>query len=116
MRKLTVKEGGVPPGEYVARFTGIEDTNHIEYGAGLWFKFEICTGTYEGSKVSRITNATPTLGNSAGKMLSGLLGRALTKDEELEIDSLIGKDYMVTVEATSKGGTRVRDVRAMMPV
>jgi len=34
-----VKPGGVPAGNYRARFVGLEDTTHIEYGAGLRFKF-----------------------------------------------------------------------------
>jgi hypothetical protein len=110
-RKIVITEAGAPPGQYVAQFLGIKDTQHVEFGPGLCFEFQVAAGEYAGRKVSRITSDQPTLGNAAGKMLAGLFGRALEKDQELDPDQLVGREYVVTVEQGPSGGCRVSTVQ-----
>src|SRR5262249_52237954 len=64
-------------------------------------------------RVSRITTASPTLGNAAGKMLAGLAGRPLQANEEVDPDAFVGQDYEVLVEEVTGGGSRVVDVRPL---
>ncbi|MBL8794290.1 MAG: hypothetical protein JNM56_10315 [Planctomycetia bacterium] len=111
MRTITVREAGAPPGEYLAQLVAITDTSHVEYGPGLRFEFEILTGEYVGRRVSRVTCAQSTRLNNLGRMLAGLLGRPLMKDEDVDLDQFIGRDYTVTVEKTETGSTRVATVQ-----
>ncbi len=106
---LKVTTGGVPAGSYLARFTGYEETT-TEYGDGLRWQFEPISGPYKGSKTSRITSQNPTMKNACGKILSGLIGKPLTPDQDIDLDSLIGKSYLIVVTNTETGGTRVDTV------
>jgi hypothetical protein len=110
MAKFNVQPGGVPPGTYRARFLGVEDTTHVEYGAGLRFVFQVLTGDYAGQKTSRITATAVTPRNSAGRMIAGLLGRELTPGEDVDPDELVGREYFVEVETAQNGATRVASV------
>ncbi|MBL8793363.1 MAG: hypothetical protein JNM56_05645 [Planctomycetia bacterium] len=116
MRNVTVKEMGAPPGHYLGKLVAIEDTNHIEYGAGIRFVFTVTTGEHTGRKVSRVTQAEPTPNNNLGKMLAGLLGRPLKSDEEVDLDQFIGREYHLVVETTEKGSTRVAAVSPVASV
>jgi hypothetical protein len=111
-RIMTVQQSGPPPGNYRARFQGIENTSHPEYGAGVRFLFEVVAGAHSGRRVSRVTSCTPTLSNSAGRMLAGIVGRPLQHDEQVDIDRFVGRHYAIVVEAAPSGGTRVA---ALMP-
>jgi hypothetical protein len=46
---LRVSSGGVPPGSYLAKFLGVEDTHNDEYGPGFRWIFEIITGPKRGA-------------------------------------------------------------------
>lgn len=109
---LKVSAGGPPPGAYVARFCGIETTTHNEYGAGLKWTWEVVNGVQAGQKATRVSSPHPTLKNACGKMIAGLLGRALAigEDTGAEIEKLIGNNYMILVESTESGATRVGSV------
>jgi hypothetical protein len=107
MTRFVVKPAGPPPGSYRARFVGVEQTNHIEFGPGLRFVFEILSGPHAGLRASRVTPAAPTLTNAAGRMLSGLAGRPLRADEAVDADAFVGREYLLTVEQTMTGATRV---------
>jgi hypothetical protein len=106
---LKVSAGGVPAGSYLATFLGIEETNN-EYGAGLRWLFAVLSGPHKGLKTSRITSAAPTVKNSCGKVLSGITGKALTPGEDIDIESLINKTYLIVVGNTESGGTRIESV------
>jgi hypothetical protein len=116
MALLTVTTGGVPVGNYTGKFAGTEEVPanaEKKYGPGLRWKFVIDTGPYEGQEVSRVTGPAPTLKNACGKLLSGLIGRALKEDEQIDPDASVGKRYMVVVAAGQEGGTRVEAVIPM---
>jgi hypothetical protein len=76
--KLKVSPGGVPPGNYAAKFAGVESVTNDKYGDGLRWKFAISQGPQSGQVASRVTGLTPSPKNGCGKMLSGLVGRALS--------------------------------------
>jgi hypothetical protein len=116
MALFTVSSGGVPAGSYTGTFAGIEtqpENKERGYPAGLRWKFTVDTGAYAGQTASRITGSTPSPKNSCGKMLSGLIGRALKEGEQIDPDDRIGKRYMLVVAAGQGGGTRVE---AIVPV
>lgn len=106
---LKVSTGGVPAGSYLAKFTGYEETNN-DYGDGLRWQFEVASGPIKGSKTSRITGPLPTPKNSCGRVLSGILGKPLTPGEDIDLDSLVGKTYLIVVTTTDSGSTRVDTV------
>jgi hypothetical protein len=105
--KLTVTSGGVPPGSYTARLTAVERVQNEQYGPGLKLVFTVTAGKYSGQRSARTTGSEPTPRNSLGRMLSGMLGRPLTPNEEVDIDDLIGREYLIVVAATDTGATRV---------
>ncbi len=116
MALLTVSSGGLPIGNYTATFAGVEiqpENKERGYAAGLRWKFTVATGPCAGQTASRITSSSPTPKNACGKVLSGLLGRALTEGEAVDPDTFVGKKYMIVVGAGQQGGTRVE---AIIPV
>lgn len=113
MALLKVSSGGVPVGNYTGSFAGVEpaaENKEKGYGAGLRWKYTIDSGPYQGQTASRITGPTPTPKNVCGKMLSGLLGRALAEGEQIDPDQFVGKRFMIVVAAGQSGGTRVEAV------
>jgi hypothetical protein len=110
MGKLVVRRAGPPPGTFRGRFLGVETSTHVQYGAGLRFLFEVVSGPHAGLRASRVTPAALTLTNAGGRMLSALTGRPLRADEAVDIDEFIGREYILTVEETPTGATRVATV------
>src|SRR5262245_15571090 len=111
--KLKVSAGSGPPaGSYVARFEGVEQTQHETYGEGLRWKFKVLQGPQAGQLASRTTGLKPSAKNGCGKVLAGLVGRALDLDEEIDIVQYVGRTYLIVVQAGEKGGTRVEAVIA----
>ncbi len=114
MNKIVVQSAGVPAGSYLAKYTGVEAQPADPLrgmGEGLRWAFEITNGPNAGKKTSRITGIAPTPGNACGKVLSGLLGKPLATGDEIDLDALVGKSYLVVVGAGPNGGaTRVESV------
>jgi hypothetical protein len=101
----------VPVGQYEARFVGVEDTNHDEYGPGVAWKFEITSGIHKGQQTSRVTSPEPTRKNSCGNMIRSLAGGRVDEGEMIDVDQFIGRKYLITVGENSTGtGTRVENV------
>ena len=94
-----------------ARLVDITETNHVDFGPGLCFLFEIVGGPRHGRDVRRFTAPTPTISNNLGRLLSGLTGKQLQKDETLDVEELLYKHYYVTVEQLANGKTRVQEAR-----
>lgn len=115
MAVLKVSSGGLPVGNYVGVFLGVEaQPANAEkgYGPGLRWKWTVDAGPYAGQVASRVTGPTPTPKNSCGKILSGLLGRALKEGEDVDPEALVGKRYLLIVAPGQGGGTRVEAVMA----
>jgi hypothetical protein len=108
MRKLRFAKP-VPEGKYTAIFSGIEDTNHREFGDGLKWKFEILDGEHAGREITRITPVLPTAKNICGKLLRALTG--CSDAGEVDIDGYRGTRVELLVGATADGnGTRVEAI------
>ncbi len=105
--RLKVSSGAVPPGMYHAKFLGVEAVTNDQYGAGLKFTFQVVRGPHSGQKVARTTGCSPSLKNSLGRLLSGMLGRSLSLDEEIDDNDLVGREYMIVVGTTESGGCRI---------
>jgi hypothetical protein len=102
---------GAPEGVYRAKFLGIKENSHPEFGPGYEWRFEVTHGPHAGQMVSRTTPAQPTAKNACGRMVKGLLGGKVDTDAEIDVDVCIGKEYTVTIEENSTGtGTRVGSV------
>lgn len=116
MAVLKITSGGVPVGSYKATFAGYEvqpENKEKGYGAGLRWKFTVTEGPQAGQTASRITGSAPSPKNAAGKILTGLLGRAVAEGEAIDPDTLIGKPYLIVVGAGQNGGTRVEAVATL---
>jgi hypothetical protein len=115
MALMTVS-GGVPVGTYTGSFAGTEAqpaNKELGYGPGLRWKFHIASGTQAGQSTGRVTGPTPSPRNACGKLLSGLIGRALKEGEQINPDDYIGRMYMIIVAAGPGGGTRVEAISPM---
>jgi hypothetical protein len=116
MPVFTVSSGGVPVGNYTAKFAGVEPAPanpEKGFGPGMRWKFTIDGGPHGGQIASRVTGPTPSPKNGCGKMLSGLVGRALKEGEQIDPDGYVGRRYMVVVAAGQGGGTRVEAIVPM---
>lgn len=60
--------------------------------------------------VSSTSSCSPSPKNRCGKILSGMLGKALNSGEELDTGSLIGQTFLVVVRKGENGGTFVDSV------
>src|SRR5262245_5299308 len=114
---MAVQESGkfkVPPGFYRAKFSGVQQRDHPEYGPGLEWRFEIVDGAERGKITSRTTAPEPTSKNSAGKILAGILGSVPAPGAEIELGPYLGRTYKVVVELNTggSGNTRVAAVLA----
>jgi hypothetical protein len=113
---FTVSSGGVPIGSYSGPFAGLEtqpENKEKGYAPGIRWKFTVDAGPHVGQIASRITGNTPSPTNACGKMLSGLIGRALKEGEQIDPDTYIGKRYLLVVAAGPGGGTRVEAITPM---
>jgi hypothetical protein len=112
MAHFVMSSVGAPKGVYNAKFVAVYPTKHAEYGDGYRFEFEVLSGEFAGRLVSRVTGNEPTPANILGRLLNGLVGRELAPKEEIDVNVLVGQPYLVTVEETKPGLTRVA---AVMP-
>ena len=113
MTLLTVSSGGVPVDNYTATFAGVEAqpaNPEKGYAPGLRWKFTVEQGPFQGQTASRVTGASPSPKNGCGKILAGLLGRALKEGERIDITQYVGKRYLIVVAPAQGGGTRVEAV------
>jgi hypothetical protein len=104
---------GVPAGNYTGQFMGVEaqpENKQRGYPPGVRWKFTIIDGPFAGQVTSRITGAVPSAANICGRMLSGLIGRALAEGEQINPDVFIGKRYTIGVGVGEGGGTRVESI------
>jgi hypothetical protein len=114
-RTMTMGESkyGAPVGLYTARFLGIEDKDHPEFGAGLEWRFEIIDGPQKGHIISRTTGCQPSLRSGCGKMLQAIVGAPVQEGTAVDLAQYVGRTYQVMVEVNSTGnGTRVGSVAA----
>jgi hypothetical protein len=109
--KLRVSDTTVPRGNYTAQFVGVEPTRHKEYGDGLCWRFRIDQGVQAGKTALRYTGPTLSPGSACGRIASGLVGRPLTPDEDIDFAPLVGRTYLILVEQAQRDGmTRVEAV------
>jgi hypothetical protein len=108
--EVSMGGGCVPAGFYRGKFSGIEPTEHEEYGAGLKFTWTVVGGDHNGEQATRITSDKPTPKNAAGRMLAGLTGLTLKPGTKVDLGPCVGKEFLLQVEETQQGSTRVSTV------
>ena len=113
--QFEIGSGGscVAPGNYRAKFVGVEPTEHEEFGAGLKWIWKVSTGDKAGEVASRITTPSPTLKNACGRMISGITGQSLTAGSKVNLDEFVGKEFLLQVGSTPSGSSRVESVISM---
>jgi hypothetical protein len=100
-----------PP--HLCEFKGVEHfepdpkKSKFDFGPGWVWRWQCIEGPNKGRFGTRVTGKAPTPKSACGRMLSMLVGRPLEKDVEVDLDQYIGKRFLVTMEATESGGTRV---------
>jgi hypothetical protein len=109
--KLTVTAGGVPPGSYVADFKALEQKDS-QFGPGLLWTLEVASGPHAGAKATGMTGTKPSPANKCGKFLAGIMGRMPAVGETVDVTPFIGKRYLIVVEATEKGGSKITSITA----
>ena len=108
--------GGPPSGLYRAKFVGVEETEHAEFGPGLRFNFEVIDpGEHFAEVASRICAAVPTMRNATGRLLAQITGKPLVAGETIDVEPFIGRVYLIQVEDVASGSTRVATAMAANP-
>jgi hypothetical protein len=110
--KLTVKAGGVPPNSYIAKFKGVEQKPGFEGKPGLLWTCEVASGPFTGSKATGFTPLEPTAANKCGRFLAGIVGKMPGLGESVDLSAYVGKPYLIVVEATDKGGSKIVSITA----
>ena len=110
--QFEIVQGGstVPAGIFKMAFQTVEPTSHDEFGPGLKFCFEVIDGEHAGEQATRITSDKPSPKNSAGRMITGIVGRSISPGENIDLAFYVGKKYLVQVEDAKGGGTRIATV------
>jgi hypothetical protein len=106
---MIIKGKGVPVGRYSAVFEGVKETHHAEYGPGLFWRFSIDGGEFDGSETGRTTSAAATRKNACGAIYKAITGRPFSPSEKVDVDAFIGRKYRIKVDETENGATRVVD-------
>jgi hypothetical protein len=98
---------GAPAGIYQARFDGVQDMpprNPPMMGKdgrpmpdGIEWQFTVLGGEHDGQVIGRITGKEPTTANACGVLLSGIFGRPIRSDEDVDPNQFRGKTYQVVV-------------------
>jgi hypothetical protein len=108
--KFTVTAGeGLPIGSYAAKFSSVEpfDNGSSEYGPGVKLTFEVLQGEHQGQKASRICSVKLSPKSNLYKFLQAFKGGKLEFGEQIDLNSFVGQQGMMIVEATEGGATRV---------
>lgn len=108
--RFTVTAGEGPPvGSYAAKFTSVEpfDNGSSEYGPGVKLTFEVLQGEHQGQKASRICSMKLSPKSNLYKFLQAFKGGKLEVGEQIDLNSFVGQQGMIIVEATEGGSTRV---------
>ncbi len=96
----------VPIGFYTAAFNGVEEVK-LQDGSLKWrFAWEVKTGPEQGKQASALVDRSINPNTHAGRLIAGLLGRAIIVGENVQasVDACKGKTYLVSVQAGPKGG------------
>lgn len=111
---FVVSESSGPPANiYKATFVGVTKTTHPEYGDGARFDWKVVGGEHDGKTASRTCKPSPSAKNVTGKLMAGLLGRAINPGEKVNLAACIGKVYTIVVGLAQNGtSTRVESVMA----
>jgi hypothetical protein len=109
LMEFTVSDSAGPPaGIYKATFEGVTKTNHPEYGDGARFDWKVTEGEHKGRIASRTGKPVPSAKNCTGRLMAGLLGRAIAPGERVSLAALVGKTFTIVVAAAPNGtATRV---------
>jgi hypothetical protein len=108
LMEFTVSEGSGPPaGIYRAEFLGVVKTTHEQYGDGARFDWKVIGGEFEGKIASRTCKPSPSPKNITGKLMAGLLGRAMKPGEAVSLAPCVGRTYTIVV-GTGQNGTSTR--------
>ena len=107
----TVKPSGASPGTHNCVFQGAFELpprkDGPDYGPALLVKFKADNG----QEPSAIVSETPTLRNSCGRILAGMLGRPLRPDEVVTWTQFENQRFVVIVIPNkSQTGTTIGDV------
>ena len=97
MPTATITNAGLPIGEYVCSFEGVEQSTHPEFGDGWRWEFVVAEGPLTGKSTYRTTKTQPTLRNSCGRFLAALAGKKPSDGLNIDTDRFVGNLYKVVV-------------------
>ncbi len=126
MPTFRVKESkfGAPAGIYSAEFLGI-----APFGDGtprngrdgkpmppaVEWQFKVTDGEFAGQIIGRITSAEPTVGNSCGQLIRGLLGHTPTPDEDVNTDLYVGQVFQAVVSPSKESPDKTYVTQVIRP-
>jgi len=108
---MVVQAGGIEPvplGSYFAQFLRAEMFSMPEKDITdkIKWQWEVASGSMKGKLISALTDARVTPQTHAGRLLTGMAGRALAVGEDINalIMSFMGKRYLCSHQGGPKGG------------
>jgi len=108
---MVVQAGGIEPvplGSYFTEFTSAEMFSMPEKDIEnkIKWQWEVVSGPQKGKRISALTDARITPQTHAGRLLTGMAGRALAVGEDVNalIAGFMGKRFLCTHQGGPKGG------------
>jgi hypothetical protein len=115
-----VKSKGVPAGNYMAVFKGVQDFKIPATGEDRWrWAWQVKSGEHTGSEASTLSDKNINANVRAGRIVAGLLGRAIKVGDNVKalIDDCIGKTYLIGVgKGIKDGAVGVQTVGQLPPM
>jgi len=109
----------IPADIYPAQLVGLtQDSGN--YGDYFILEFGISSGSYEGEKRTIVASDKLSRGTKGSskllKILETLEGQKIDFDQEIDIESFLGKECRIVVkEATEKDGITIQNISEVMP-
>lgn len=112
----------VPAGRYRARFVGTEDREPFQgesrfgnkdSGPRMAWVFEVLDGEHRGKKIVPETGCQTSPRSKCAAMLRGLVGANLAVGQQVNVESYVGKTYMLKIDVnpdSDKGNLHVADM------
>lgn len=97
----------LPVGFYTTLFKGVAEVTMPKDGSIKWrFEWEVKTGEHAGEQASALTDRSISPTTLPGRLIAGLLGRAIVPGENVKdaVDGCKGKTFLVNIAGGPQNG------------
>lgn len=105
----------LPAGVYAVRLIDVEERISRDGAAFLLWHFEVVETEYAGASLTGVTSLRMGATARARQWAEALLGRRLTRGEEIDTDQLVGRRALATVTTIEREGREFNRVISLAP-